>query len=113
MANPNPSPATRFKSGGPPGPGRPKSKPLTDRIRQRLEEAGGDGRVVADELVDHWLAMIREGDAGALRELIVRLEGKVSDRVEHEGAVTIRVEYADADGPDAHDQAAEAAPEAG
>lgn len=115
MANPNPSPETRFRPGGPPGPGRPRSKPLTDRLRERLEEIaqGGDGRALADELVDRWIEMIRAGDGSALRELLTRVEGKVSDRVEHEGAVTIRVEYAEADGPDPHDHSAEAASEPG
>lgn len=117
MANPNPSPATRFRPGGPPGPGRPRSKPLTDRLRERLEQIAtggdGDGRALADELVDRWVELIRSGDGAALRELLNRVEGKVTDRVEHEGEVTIRVEFADADEPDALDHAAEAAPEAG
>lgn len=111
MANPNPSPGTRFKDGCPPGPGRPRTKPLTDRIRARLEEPGADGRALADELVDCWADAIRAGDTAALRTLLERIEGKVADQVEHAGSVTIRVEYDD--GPHPDDPAPEAAPETG
>ena len=99
MSNPNPSPETRFKPGGPPGPGRPRSRPLTDRIRERLEAAVPGNRTEADLVVDRWLDMIRDHDASALRELLNRIEGKVTQGLEHTGDVTIRVEYGDDDDP--------------
>lgn len=109
MANFNPSPETRFRPGCAAGPGRPRTRPITDRLWARLEQAIAEGEMTyADVIVNQWLGMIAEGDSGALREMLNRLEGKVSDRVEHDGEVTIRVEYAD--GPDDHADDAEAAP---
>lgn len=94
---PFPNPDSQFKPGGPGGPGRPRSKPITDRLREKLEELGDDNRTIADALVDQWLEMVADGDSAALRELLARIEGKVTDHVQHEGGLTIRVEYADAD----------------
>lgn len=109
MANFNPSPETRFRPGCAAGPGRPRTRPITDRLRARLEGTADEGSSPAiDRIIDQWLGMIFEGNSGALRELLNRLEGKVSDRVEHDGEVTIRVEYAD--GPDDHADDAEAPP---
>jgi hypothetical protein len=71
MANPNPSPETRFGPGCPPGPGRPRSKPITDRLRERLADPA-----LIDELIDRWIAMVRDGDVRALKELLLRLEGR-------------------------------------
>lgn len=82
MANPNPSPATRFQPGNTGGPGRPRTRPLTDRLRERLEEVQPDGRTLADRLVDRWIELI-DGDPKsavvAIKEALVRLEGKPSE----------------------------------
>jgi hypothetical protein len=112
MPNPNPSPETRFQPGCAPGPGRPRTKPITDRLRARLEGAIPDGTSpTIDLIVDQWFEMIAGHNSGALREMLDRLEGKVTDRVEHDGEVTIRIEYAD--GPDdrADDTEAASGPE--
>jgi hypothetical protein len=90
MANPNPSPATRFRDGHKGGPGRPRSKPLTDRLREVLDDPGQ-----VDRIVRRWVELAEAGDASALRQLLDRVEGKLTDRVELDGDVTIRVEYAD------------------
>lgn len=82
MANPNPSPGTRFGEGNPGGPGRPRSRPLTDRLRERLGDAQPDGRTLADALVDAWIELIRGGGkeaVGAIKEALLRLEGRPSE----------------------------------
>lgn len=79
MANPNPSPGTRFGPGNPGGPGRPRSKPLTDRLRERLEAPTADGRTLADDLVDRWVQLMQGDDKQALqalREALLRVEGR-------------------------------------
>jgi hypothetical protein len=97
---PFPNPDTQFKPGCPPGPGRPRTKPLTDRLREALEVVGGDGRSMADAVVDQWLTMIADGQIAALRELLDRVEGPLTQALkhDHEGGLTIRVEYADSHG---------------
>jgi hypothetical protein len=108
MANADPSPDTRFRPGRSGNPsGRPRSRPLTDRLREILDDPAE-----VDKVVRAWLDAAGTGDSGAVRTLLERLEGKLSDRVEHEGEVTIRVEYADG-GTDADDHPAEAPPIAG
>lgn len=88
------------RSGNPSG--RPKS-PLTDRLREKLDDPS-----VLDEVVDALIVAAAMRDVGALRTLWERIEGKLTDKIEHEGGLTIRVEYADAD-----DHAAEAPSGAG
>ena len=84
MANPNPSPRSRFKLGGPPGPGRPKgSLSLKDLLRIALEgseilgEATPDGRPVAVWFVE---AMVKHGMGGNgsyMREIMDRIDGPI------------------------------------
>lgn len=87
-----PNPDTQFKPGCAGGPGRPPTKRITDRLRERLEDPAE-----IEAVVDAWLDAAKSGDLIALRELLNRTEGKVKDQVEHDGLVTVRVEYADAD----------------
>lgn len=91
---------------GNPG-GRPRTKPITDRVRDALEEIGEDGRPLAAAVVREWLQMIVDGDLAALRELLDRVEGPLTQALkhEHDGGLTVRVEYADA-----HSDAPPAAP---
>jgi len=66
---------------GNPG-GRPKTKPITDAIKERLakippDDPRTDAQRVADVLVDGALA----GDIQFIRELLNRVEGKVAEMV--------------------------------
>lgn len=72
----------RFADGNPGGPGRPRSKPLTDRLRERIEQEQPDGRTLADWLVDSWIAAIQAGGkeaVAALKEALLRLEGRPAE----------------------------------
>jgi hypothetical protein len=64
MANPNPSPATRFKPGQVANPkGRPPGRSFTDRLRKEIEKiAPGNSETWADMLVKVALAKALEGD---------------------------------------------------
>lgn len=95
MANPNPSPETRFKSGaewnGNPG-GRPRSIPIEARWRELLEatEIDGqpikDGKQVADLLARQTLSDALRGDHKARKEILERVYGKVPLRIAgHDG----------------------------
>lgn len=84
MANPNPSPATRFKPGQAPGPGRPRgSVSITSRLRAQLERETRDkagnptGRQVADVLASVLLDRALKGDLRAAREVVLRIDGRV------------------------------------
>jgi hypothetical protein len=104
---PFPNPSTQFQPGHPGGPGRPRTKPITDRLREALEVVGDDGRSMADAVIDRWFQMIADGEVSALREMLDRTEGMLAQALkhEHDGGLTIRVEYADG-----HHNAAEATP---
>jgi hypothetical protein len=98
----------QFKPGQSGNPaGRPKSRTMTERLRAALEEEGRCGGDMGDTVIQIWLSMILDGHLGALTELMARVDGPVvnSHKLEHGGAIQIKVEYAD---PDSH--ASEAAP---
>jgi hypothetical protein len=81
---------TQFQPGtsGNPG-GRPRAKPITDRLRVKIEEIGEDECSFADAIVDQWLSMIADGDSGALKELVARLEGRTPLTIELDGDVRL------------------------
>lgn len=84
MPRQNPPVATQFKPGqsGNPG-GKPKTKPLTDRMRDLLETQIGTGdKVLADVIVLQWARMIRKLDSSALKELLNRIEGSVPTKID-------------------------------
>jgi hypothetical protein len=83
MANPDPSPRTRWQPGQSGNPkGRPRTKPLTDRLREAIEAVDDEGRSVADRIVEKWIERASGGDVMALKEMLNRLEGKAPLRVE-------------------------------
>lgn len=96
---PFPNPDTQFRPGQSGNPaGRPPTRQITDRLRAALEEIGDDGRPLAEAVMRQWLTMVADGDVSALRELLDRVEGTImqAHKLEHDGGLTIRVEYADA-----------------
>jgi hypothetical protein len=71
--------------------GRPKGRSLTARLRDLLDqyEIRGkrvpDGKQVADIVVEGLVLGAAKGNSRNLQELFNRVEGKVTDRVEHSG----------------------------
>jgi hypothetical protein len=76
MANPNPSPATRFKPGNRGGPGGKLRDPLTRAVREAMKAE--DLKRVADML---W-SFAMSGNLKAIEMLWDRLEGKAVARQE-------------------------------
>jgi hypothetical protein len=74
---------------GNPG-GRPRKKPLTDALREYLDDPKNLARVIT--AMDK---RIRKGDIRAIKELIDRVEGKVSQRVELTGEDGEAIQVAD------------------
>jgi hypothetical protein len=99
MANPNPSPATRFKKGQVANPaGRPKAKTLSELARQKLfglDPNNPETTTLAEQIVDSWIASARAETMEAIKELLNRTEGKVPEKREHSGpnGAPIRVEF--------------------
>jgi hypothetical protein len=92
---PFPNRQTQFKPGNPGGPGRPRTRPITERLREELERADGNLQTAADRVVK---ALIREAEGGniaAMKEIINRTEG----RCPHEIKVDADVHHRDADLP--------------
>jgi hypothetical protein len=79
MANPNPSPRTRFRPGNPGGPGRPRLSAITVELRRQL----GD-EATAEALARLWLARVLAGDFRYLKALLDRVEGKAPAAVYYE-----------------------------
>src|SRR4051812_37399086 len=104
MANRNPSPSTRFKSGDDWSgnrSGRPPGKSLTGRLRDMLElttwkgEPLPEGKTVADLLAE---VMVKKALGGNLKffvELLNRTDGKVRHFAEPAAPAQIVVCYAD------------------
>lgn len=80
----------RFKPGhsGNPG-GRPKGTSITAALRELIDEAGPDS--VAGPLLE----AAQAGDIKAIKVVLERTEGRVTEQLEHAGQITVRVEYAD------------------
>ena len=94
---PFPNRDTQFQPGQSGNPaGRPKSPTMTERLRAALEDVGDDGLDMGDTVIRHWLGMIADGSVG-LVELMGRMDGPLTQnhKLEHDGGLTIRVEYAD------------------
>jgi hypothetical protein len=89
---PFPNPATQFKPGCQPGPGRPKGTSLTTKLRDMLEKNELDGkpiandRQVADLLVEVIVNAALKGDFRFVDLVINRVDGKLRDEVESNGS---------------------------
>jgi hypothetical protein len=67
-----------FQPGNKYGRGRPPAgKSLSDALRVALHERLPDGRTNYRAIADALVAKAREGDIGAIREVLYRTEGKV------------------------------------
>jgi hypothetical protein len=76
MANPNPSPATRFRPGRSGTPGGTARDPLTGALREQLTDEA------LDAIVGALIALARAGSLEAIEMIWDRLEGKVAARQE-------------------------------
>jgi hypothetical protein len=84
VANPNPSPKTRFKKGNPGGPGAPKGPNVSARLKIMLQKGVGEklpreGKQYADLIVEVILKNAIKGHYGFADMLMARTEGKVAD----------------------------------
>lgn len=87
MANPNPSPATRFRPGNNANPnGRPKGSSITARIRARCAQESGNGKTIAERIGDRFVAEALSGKFPFAKEVLDRVDGKVTERFEHSGS---------------------------
>lgn len=78
---PFPNPSTQFQPGQSGNPkGRPRKRPLSDLLAEKLEQGSGDGATTWDErLVTALLETAATGDVAAIKEVFNRIEGKVPD----------------------------------
>jgi hypothetical protein len=76
-----PNPDTQFKPGWAGGPGRPRKRPLTDLLAEKLGQDSGDGTTWDERIVTAWVEAAAAGDVAALKELLNRIEGKVPDKL--------------------------------
>lgn len=85
MPAPPPPEEYRWKKGqsGNPG-GRPKRKPLTDLMLEALSETDAKGQTLMRSIIERWALEVMGGSASHLKELLERVEGKVSDGVTQE-----------------------------
>jgi hypothetical protein len=104
MANPNPSPDTRFKPGAEwrgNAAGRPKDRPLVEVLREALDatelygEAMPDGDRVADVLIRALIGQALRGNAAMMREILDRIDGKVPATKAVAGPRRVEVVYRD------------------
>ena len=104
MANPNPSPDTRFKPGAEwrgNAAGRPKDRSLVEILREILDEAELDGAAirngdrVADLLVRAMIGHALRGNAAMMREILDRIDGKVPATKAVAGPRRVEVVYRD------------------
>lgn len=103
MANPNPSPETRFKKGDPRiwKGGRPKTfdaaRALAQQIAHETAKAGGDDVVIDGHKVTVTEAVLRSWavsrDPRLQMAFMEWAYGKPTQPVDHQGEVTLRVVY--------------------
>ena len=88
MANPNPSPETRFQPGNTSGKGAPRGPRITTRLLKLLEERKSDEDVaevwLAAALGDEEMLRGRKPNFAFFKELLDRVEGKPADKLEAE-----------------------------
>ena len=98
LANPNPSPATRFK----PGAnwtgnrlGRPAGESFASALRVALESEHQHDSTWRRALVVKAVRMAAAGDLEAMKWIADRTDGKVADKTqsEHSGVIRVEVEY--------------------
>jgi hypothetical protein len=86
VANPNPSPATRFKPKWKGGPGGyPPRRRITDALAELIEEKDAYRAIAA-----LWLKEMLGGDFRYVKEAVDRLEGKVADKIEERKEVIVK-----------------------
>jgi hypothetical protein len=66
--------------------GRPKGSSITARIRARCAQDTDDGRTIAERIADRFVAEALKGKFPFAREVLDRVDGKVTEKVEINGA---------------------------
>lgn len=90
----------RWKKGqsGNPAGKKPGTTSLTARLRRVLEEDAGDGKKVADLLVEAVTKAALKGDHRFCAMVFERIDGKVADKIEGEQDIQITVRHVDKSG---------------
>ena len=99
MANPDPSPSTRFKHGEPSAnpAGRPPGRGIGAVLNDKLCEPGVDGQTPAERIADALIRLAVGGDVRAIALICDRVEGKPRQSIalENQGPAWIEVKYVD------------------
>lgn len=83
MANPSPSPATRFKKGQSGNPkGKPKLPDLKEAMARALGEQAKDGTTALDQIIEAMRRKAAQGDVKAAELLLARGFGKPRESVD-------------------------------
>ena len=83
MANPSPSPATRFKKGQSGNPkGKPKMPDLKEAMARALGEQAKDGTTALDQIIEAMRRKAAQGDVKAAELLLARGFGKPRESVD-------------------------------
>ena len=83
MANPSPSPATRFKKGQSGNPkGKPKMPDLKEAMARSLGETNKDGTTALDQIIEAMRRKAAQGDVKAAELLLARGFGKPRESVD-------------------------------
>lgn len=87
MANPNPSPATRFRAGDSGNPrGRPKRKLVTEALAKELARRVAHGEPTqAQQAAETLVGLMLKGDVAAAKLVLSYVEGLPMQPVEHSG----------------------------
>jgi hypothetical protein len=96
MANPNPSPATRFKPGNTfsVGNGRPQGSSIRARIRALAAQDTGDGKTIEDRLAEKFILEALKGKHPFAHDVLEAIDGKLTERVEINGSLSVEAHLA-------------------
>jgi hypothetical protein len=87
-----PPPEHRFQPGHPGGPGRPPKGKLTRLMEEELEKIDPQGKSEALKLIQSIIKRAKAGNATLVKEVLERIEGKVTQPVEVE-PLNVNVTY--------------------
>jgi hypothetical protein len=82
-SNANLKPFQPGQSGNPKG--RPKSKTISEALRELLEKEGNEGKLLVDQIAEILLEKAKFGDLSAIKEVADRTEGKPRQQHQHSG----------------------------
>jgi hypothetical protein len=93
VANPNPSPATRFKPGNSfsVGNGRPQGSSIRARIRALAAQDTGDGKTIEDRIAEKFIIEALKGKHPFAHDVLEAIDGKIPDKVQVESIASVEI----------------------